>query len=312
MFGVLIGPDQLRDNSILCSTQAFGILFFSSCVIWLWFFISLSLFLRLYRSGMFDTDLGWVMVVATVFFAMGSSIAPVAADVLSFTHVWCFIDANETAWLFSTYYGIFGVLCFLGIGLWIAIMTKVYRILKTYKKEANTKGTFLNLRKKNQRIISATSGYELPDDANSISETEDYNDPDNNNFNDNGNNNNNHHHNNNNPVGGPKEFDLWDAMLLVIRQLIFVFLFAIMFCITIFNRISIVASGGQNSFTGWLLHCIVMSAFGFCSFLIFFPSASNLDWCKRIMGWVGDKIRYCCCMCCCRCWMCCKDYEQLT
>jgi len=52
------------------------------------------------------------------------------ADVIAFDGVWCFIESDETLYIYLNFYGPMGFACVAGAFMWFQIIVKMYRIMR--------------------------------------------------------------------------------------------------------------------------------------------------------------------------------------
>ncbi len=84
---------------------------------------------------------------------------------------------------------------------------------------------------------------------------------------------------------------MWEAVHLLIRQLVFVFVFAVMFVVTFLNRVYIITEE-ESTYIGWLLHTIATSGFGCATFLVFGMTKTNyILWTNMVRRFISFFVR---------------------
>lgn len=100
-------------------------------MVWFWFFITLRLCLILYfnNNSKFIDQRGWLYVLAALGLSAIGSFAPVAGNAVEFEYVWCFVGSDRAVWLYTSFYGVLGIVCVVGLFLWGYTVVKICRPL---------------------------------------------------------------------------------------------------------------------------------------------------------------------------------------
>eukprot|EP00160_Parvularia_atlantis_P000299 Unigene10247_Nuclearia_a/m.31298 Unigene10247_Nuclearia_a/g.31298 ORF Unigene10247_Nuclearia_a/g.31298 Unigene10247_Nuclearia_a/m.31298 type:complete len:229 (+) Unigene10247_Nuclearia_a:341-1027(+) len=206
-------------------------------VLYGWLAITVNLYVRVSLDREEPPALWYI--APSVVLSLVLTIIAAAAGGITYDGVWCFIDSEREGMLFGCFYGEMIVVTVGATVLWVVLMRQMLRSLRLDRMKllaASPSSSVNGASGETTRLMPRGAGASEP---------------------------------------STPAVDYASKRMLLIRQVVFVTSFLVIFHVMLINRLIIIGTG--PSFAGWMAHGLCISLVGTCMFLVFGWTERNLQ-----------------------------------